>query len=292
MTRIAFVGTGRMGDPMAANLLRAGFAVTVWNRTPGRTADLLAAGAVSAATPREAVADADVVITMLADGSATWTVATGPDGLLAARAGLVWAQMGTVGVEWTDRLTAVAAQHGVEFVDAPVSGSEAPARAAKLTVLASGPDRTRELLAPVFDALGTRTVWLGPAGAGTRAKLVLNTWLVDLVEATSEILDFARHLDLDPTAIIDVLESSPLGSGYAVQKARAMIAGDFSPGFALKHALKDTKLALDAAHACGAEINLTEALLPRWQLAADTEGELDVAVVFAPLAAATSGAGR
>jgi 3-hydroxyisobutyrate dehydrogenase len=292
MTRIAFLGTGRMGAPMAANLLRAGFALTVWNRTPQRIAPLVAAGAAAATTPREAVANADVVITMLADGAATWAVATGPDGLLGARANVVWVQMGTVGLDWTNRLGAVAVHYGVAFVDAPVSGSEGPATAGELTVLASGPASAKDTLTAVFDALATRTVWLGEAGAGTRAKLVLNTWLVDLVEATAEVLGFARGLGLDPGAVVHLLEGAPLGSPYAVAKARAMLAGDFTPGFALKHALKDTRLAIEAAHANGADLTLTEALHPRWQRAAAEQGEDDVAVVFATIAAVTRGAAR
>jgi 3-hydroxyisobutyrate dehydrogenase len=285
MTRIAFLGLGRMGAPMATNLLRAGFALTVWNRTPARTDPLVAAGAKPAASPREAVADADIVITMLTDGPATWAVATGPDGFLAARPNVVWVQMGTLGLDWTDRLGTLAAQYGAGFVDAPVSGSEGPAKAGKLTVLASGPDTTRERLTPVFEAVGTRTVWLGEAGAGTRAKLVLNTWLADQVEATAEILAFSRALQLDPELMMLLLESSPLASPYAVAKARTMLAGDFTPAFALQHALKDAKLAISAAHAKGAELTLTEALLPRWQRAADAHGEQDVAVVFATPAA-------
>ena len=278
---IAFLGTGRMGSPMAANLARGGFAVRVWNRTIGRAEALTADGAVVASSPAEAVRGASIAITMLADGPATEQAATGPDGLLAAGPGTIWVQMGTVGAEWTARLASIAAMRGVVFVDAPVSGSEGPARAGQLIILASGPRQVQDLLAPVFGALGRATAWLGPAGHGTRAKLVLNNWLADLTEATAETLSFARRLDLDPAEIVDLLQSTPLGAPYAVQKARSMLAGDFSPAFALKHALKDAELAAQAAQATGATLTLTSALLPRWRdAAANGHADDDLSAVY------------
>jgi 3-hydroxyisobutyrate dehydrogenase len=278
---IAFLGTGRMGAPMAANLARGGFAVRVWNRTASRAATLAKDGATVAGSPAEAVKNAGIVITMLADGPATEQAATGPDGFLAGAHGRIWVQMATIGMSWTARLADTAARHGVTFVDAPVSGSQGPAEAGQLTILASGPDQARDLLAPVFGTLGRATVWLGPAGHGTRAKLVLNSWLVDLTEATAETLAFARQLGLDPAGIADLLQSTPLGSPYAAQKASLMLAGDFTPAFALKHALKDAELAAVAAQANGAELTLTRALLPRWRrAAADGHAEDDLAAIY------------
>ena len=278
---VAFIGTGRMGGPMAANLARCGFDVRVWNRTVSRAEALAADGAVVASSPVEAVRGATIVITMLADGPVTEQAATGPDGFLASDPGVIWVQMATVGVEWTARLAGIAAARGVVFVDAPVSGSEGPARAGQLTILASGPDQVRDVLAPVFGTLGRATVWLGPAGHGTRTKLVLNNWLADLTETTAETLAFARRLGLDPADIVDLLQSNPLGAPYAVQKARSMLAGDFSPAFALKHALKDAELAAQAAQASGARLSLTSALLPRWRdAAASGHADDDLAVVY------------
>ena len=278
---VAFLGTGRMGGPMAANLARGGLGVRVWNRTSSRAEALAADGAVVAASPAEAVRGATIVITMLADGPATQRAATGPDGFLAAAPGVTWVQMGTIGIEWTARLADIAAARGVVFVDAPVSGSEGPAKAGQLTILASGPELVRDALAQVFGVLGRATVWLGQAGQGTRAKLVLNNWLADLTETTAETLSFARRLGLDPADIVDLLQSNPLGAPYAVQKARAMLAGDFSPSFALKHALKDAELAAQAAQANGGALTLTSALLPRWRLtAASGHADDDLAAVY------------
>ena len=279
---IAFLGIGRMGAPMAANLARAGFDLRVWNRTASRAAALTEDGATAAGSPAEAVKGAGIVITMLTDGPAAEQVFAGPDGLLsAASPGLIWVQMGTVGLDWTTRLAGIATRHRLSFVDAPVSGSQGPAQAGQLTILASGPEQVRDVLAPVFAALGRATIWLGPAGNGTRAKLVLNNWLADITETTAESLAFARQLGLDPAQVVDLLESSPLGSPYAVQKARVMLAGDFAPAFALKHALKDANLAALAAEETGIELPLTGALLPRWRYAAASgHADDDVAAIY------------
>jgi 3-hydroxyisobutyrate dehydrogenase len=277
---IAFLGTGRMGSPMAENLARSGFRLRVWNRTSSRATALAEHGAFVAHTPAEAVQGAGILITMLADGPATERAANGPDGFLPCCPGLIWVQMATVGARWSARLAVTAARHGVTFVDAPVSGSQGPARTGQLIILASGPDRVHDMLTPVFGALGRATVWLGPAGAGTRAKLVLNTWLVDLVETTAEALSFAGRLGLDPASIVALLQSTPLGSPYAVQKATTMLAGDFTPAFALKHAVKDAELAVQAAHGIGTHLPLTEALLPRWRHTAVEHADDDLSAVY------------
>ena len=279
---IAFLGTGRMGGPMAANLARAGFRVRAWDRTASQAAALIKDGATVAASPAEAVRGAQILITMLADGPATEQALRGPDGEVDMAPGLIWVQMATVGMEWTERFINTATRYQVSFFDAPVSGSQGPAQAGELTILASGPSWMHEAVAPVFAALGRDTTWLGPAGHGTRAKLVLNNWLADLAEMTAETLSFARQLDLDPALIVDLLESTPLGSPYAVQKARTMLAGDFTPAFALKHALKDADLAAQAAQASGIELALTSALLPRWRRAATAgHADDDLAAIYA-----------
>ena len=279
---IAFLGTGRMGGPMAANLARAGFVVRAWDRTVSRAAALIKDGATVAASPAQAVKGAGILITMLADGPATEQALRGPDGGLDLAPGLIWIQMATVGMEWTERFVNTATRYQVSFFDAPVSGSQGPAQAGELTILASGPSWMQEAVAPVFAALGRATTWLGPAGNGTRAKLVLNNWLADLTETTAETLSFARQLGLDPAAIVDLLQSTPLGSPYAAQKAGIMLAGDFTPAFALKHALKDAELAAVAAQASGTELTLTQALLPRWRrAAANGHAEDDLAAIYA-----------
>jgi 3-hydroxyisobutyrate dehydrogenase len=279
---IAFLGTGQMGGPMAANLAQAGFEVRAWDRTASHAAALTEDGVTAAASPAEAVKGAGILITMLADGRATDQALRGPDGGLDLAPGLIWVQMATVGMKWTERFVNTATRYQLSFFDAPVSGSTGPAQAGQLTILASGPQWLRHAVTPVFAALGRATAWLGPAGNGTRAKLVLNNWLTNLTEMTAETLSFARDLGLDPAAVVDLLESTPLAAPYATQKARTMLAGDFTPAFALKHALKDADLAVQAAQDSGTELILTDVLLPRWRRAAASgHADDDLAVIYA-----------
>jgi len=243
MTTIAFLGTGIMGLPMAANLADAGFEVRAWNRTRAKAEPLAAHGAQVVDSPRGAVAGADIVVTMLADGP-------GVDGVIAdagLESGQVWLQMSTVGVEWTATLAAVAEKAGVVFVDAPVMGTKQPAEQGTLLVLASGPDEVRDVAAPVFDVVGARTLWLGEAGAGSKIKLVVNSWVLTLVNGTAEAIGLAGVLGLDPASFLDVIRGGGLDSPYAQMKGAAMIKGDFTPSFPAHLARKDADLVLEAA---------------------------------------------
>jgi 3-hydroxyisobutyrate dehydrogenase len=199
--------------------------------------------------------------------------------------GAVWIQMGTIGVEWSDRLAGLAAVHEVTFVDAPVSGSSRPAEEGELEILASGGQTVRARVQPIFDVLGRRTIWLDSVGDGSRLKLALNFWLAVLVEGMVETLTLGEALGLDPRLFLAAIADGPLASEYAMTKGAAMLDAEFTPGFPLRHATKDVELALSAAHMHGVELPLTVALLPRWHraIAAD-HGDDDVA------AAVTAGA--
>lgn len=279
---VAVLGTGTMGAPIARNLVHAGFPVRVWNRTAERAQALARDGARPVTSPAEAVAPADLVLTMLADGDAVMQTMTGAGGAAAAlRPQSVWVQMGTVGLDWSERLAALAAEHHVQFVDAPVSGSEGPARAGTLLVLASGAEGARVGVQPLFDAIGERTLWLGPAGNGTRLKLALNNWLAVLVEGLAETLALSEALGVDPKHFMDAIAGGPLASPFALTKAEGMIERDFSPTFALRLGLKDVRLALEAAHEHRLELPLTDGLLSRWdQAVADGHGDDDISSVF------------
>jgi len=189
--------------------------------------------------------------------------------------------MGTIGITWTEQFNELSSAAGVKFVDAPVSGSVVPASAGQLLILASGPRESHALAERVFRVLGRHTTWLGDAGAGSRAKLVLNNWLVGLVELVAETLRVSSALGLDPHDIVEILADAPIGSPYAVAKARNMLDGDFTPNFALKHAVKDAALALEAARSVGEELTITEGLMSTWQRAvSDGAGDLDLSVVY------------
>jgi 3-hydroxyisobutyrate dehydrogenase len=278
---VGLLGTGRMGAPMARNLAAAGFEVWAWNRTVARAAPLVDDGVCLADSPAGAATGAGVVITMLADGPAVEAAMRGIVGAAGAmRPDAVWIQMSTVGIAWTDRLAALAGEYGVMFVDAPVSGSTGPAEAGELLVLASGPGGARDVAQPVFDVLGHSTLWLGPAGNGSRLKLALNNWLAFLVEGAAETVALTEAMGLDPQVLVDTLGSSPLGSPFAVTKAKLMVEHDYAPGFALSLALKDAGLAVEAGSEHGVELPVTDALVKRWREAvAAGHGDEDVAVV-------------
>jgi 3-hydroxyisobutyrate dehydrogenase len=266
MPRVAVLGIGPMGAGMARSLLRAGLPVDVWNRTPERAAGLAASGAVAHADPADAVAAADVVITMLADAAAVRSVALEGGMLAAMRSGAVWAQMGTIGVAATEELAAVVAgrRPDVSFVDAPVSGSRAPAEAGELAILASGPEGVRAALEPVFGAVGQVTRWLGETpGAASRLKLVINTWLMFLIEGAAEVMALADSLGVDRAEVLGLLGTGRMSSAVAAAKARKMDGGDDSPDFALEWAVKDMSLALDEAG--DRSLTVLAALRDRWQ---------------------------
>jgi len=240
--------------------------------------------------PQEAAASADVVLTMLPTGGAVKEVMLEQSTLGSIRSGAVWAQMGTIGVESTETLRSEAerARPDVAFVDAPVSGSREPARSGRLLILASGPARARSIIEPVFLALG-RPVWLGQAGAGSRMKLVLNTWLAFEVEAAAEVAALADRLGVAQTALREAVAGGPLASGVAMTKLAKMESGDYSPDFSLEWALKDLDLAQAAA---GVEVTpVAESIADRWRrLVSGGYGRLDISAARKGLDSAVAAA--
>jgi 3-hydroxyisobutyrate dehydrogenase len=183
----------------------------------------------------------------------------------AMPAGSIWVQMATIGAEGTERLAneTRGQRPDLTFVDAPVSGSREPAEKGQLLILASGPPRDASLLQPVFAALGRATLWLGPAGAGSRMKLVLNTWLAFQVEGAAEVASLAAHLGVDPSGLMDALRGNPLASPYALGKLAKMFEQDDRADFSIDLALKDLDLATSEAGAGVAP--LAAAIAERWR---------------------------
>jgi len=273
---VTVLGTGTMGSAFAANLCRAGFATTVWDRAPANASPLAALGATVASDPAEAVADADAVITMLPDADAVTSVMDHQRILdaVAPRAALV--QMGTIGLAGTDRMAALVAERrpDVSFVDAPVSGSKGPAERGQLLILASGPSAVRTMLEPVFDALGRRTLWLGEAGQGMRLKLVLNAWLAFVMEGLAETAALADELGVPHAQLEEALDGSPLAAAWALDKLKKIDSRDYAPEFSLAWATKDVGLALDSIlH----RLPALDAIGEQWQRAVgEGFGSLDV----------------
>ena len=274
---VALLGVGTMGAGMAQRLIDKGFVVTAWNRTPGPAASLAQQGAIVRARPAEAVDAAEVVITMLANADAIEDVMLRKRALEALRPNATWAQMATIGVEATERIAAEVQRRrpDVAFVDAPVSGSREPARNGRLLILASGSDRSHDAVDRVFSALGQRTLWLGEAGAGSRLKLVLNTWLAFEIEAAAEASAIAERLGVRSSVLADAVIGGPLASATALTKLAKMERGDYSADFPLQWALKDLDLALAAS---GPETTpVVRAIAERWRrLVADGNGNLDI----------------
>jgi 3-hydroxyisobutyrate dehydrogenase len=244
---VAVLGIGSMGHGMATSALRAGIPTVVWNRQRGATNDLAELGADVAPAAADAAAQAGIVVTMVTNADAVVSIATDQGMLGALRPGAIWAQMSTIGVGGTERVATLVERErsDVTLVDAPVSGSKEPAEKGDLTIFASGPDDARSRVTPLFDALGQRTVWVGPLGAGSRLKLVNNTLLAFTAEGLASLLALARRLGLDTGAVIDALDGGPLISPWESAKLQRIANEDYSPQFALALALKDVHLALE-----------------------------------------------
>jgi 3-hydroxyisobutyrate dehydrogenase len=256
-----------MGSAMARNLAAAGLRTTVWDRSGQATAQLAGTGVRTAASPREAVWDARVVITMLPTAYAADSVVFGDGTADALAPDAVLAQMGTIGVAAT---AAFAGKLGrrrpdVQFLDAPVSGSKGPAEAGQLLILASGPRTAQPAVQPVFSAIGRKTAWLGEAGQGSRMKLVVNAYLSTLVEGVAEALELASRLGIEPAGLAAAIEGGPLDAPITDAKLHKMDSGDFTPEFPLEWALKDIDLAIAAAG--GDRLPLLETLSRQWKAA-------------------------
>ncbi len=264
---VAVIGAGIMGSAMARNLVAAGLTTRVWDRAASTTGPLADAGAVVAASARDAVRDAGVVITMLPTAGAVESVIFDGQVAGAFADGCVWAQMGTIGVEATLRIRGrLAAQRpGVMFVDAPVSGSKGPAEQGQLLILASGPAAAADPLRPVFDVIGRKTVWLGEAGRGSQVKLVVNAYLSILIEGVAETMELADRLGIGHQQLAEVIEGGPLDAPLADAKFHKMDRGDFAAEFPLEWALKDVDLVIDAAG--GQAPPLLAALSGQWHAA-------------------------
>jgi 3-hydroxyisobutyrate dehydrogenase len=272
--RVAFIGTGIMGAPMARNVAAAGFEVVVWNRTRGKAEAV--EGATVADSPAEATDGADFMITMLADGAAVESVA--PDAL---REGLTWLQMSTIGLDATDRLMKLAEERGVQYVDAPVLGTKEPAEKGALTVLASGDPDALARARPIFDAVAAKVLELGGAGEGQRLKLVANTWVVAISESTAETFAFAEALGVDPRKFLETIEGGPLDVGYARAKGELILKREFPPSFPLRLALKDVRLVREAAREAGIDVPLAEVIARQFERAVEAgHGDEDLAATY------------
>jgi len=256
--RIGFIVLGVMGKPMARNLLAAGYDLTVHCRTRADVEELATAGATPAASPRAVGEAVDVTIAMLPDSPQVQEVLTGEDGVLAgARSGALVVDMSTISPVVTRRLAHQAAECGVAYVDAPVSGGDVGAREGTLSIMAGGAADDFDRARPLFEALGRTIVHVGPTGAGQVVKACNQVVVALTIEAVSEALVLGSKAGVDPATIIEVLSGGLAANRVMEVRGRNFLEHDFEPGFRIDLHHKDLGIALSTAREYGVPLPAT-----------------------------------
>ncbi|MGE0543518.1 MAG: NAD(P)-dependent oxidoreductase [Dehalococcoidia bacterium] len=246
--RVGFVGLGIMGRPMAKNLLKAGFQVTAYNRSPGPREELAEAGADVVTTPREAAEGAEAVITNVTDSPDVEAVILGPDGIVEGAApGTIVIDMSTISPAVTRRIGAALAERGVKMLDAPVSGGDQGAIAGTLAIMIGGDAADVDKARPLFEAMGQRITHCGPLGAGQTVKLANQVAITGALLGVCEALTFAQKNDVDPAVVIEAISAGAAGSWQLSNLGPRMLKRDFAPGFKVGLMRKDLRLALESA---------------------------------------------
>jgi len=242
--RVAFLGLGIMGRPMASNLAKAGHDVTVWNRTPGKDVE----GAKTAASPAEAAQGAEVVWVCVSDTKAVEDILFGGQGVqYALTPGQIVVDSSTISPSSTRQFAERVGAKGVQYVDAPVTGSKIGAESGTLIFIVGGPEAAIEKLKPLFAATGKKFFRMGDTGKGQAAKLAMNLQIAMIYEGFAEALTLAAKLGVDAETMMPLIEASMIRSGVVDYKAPFVLKRDFSPNFPLRLMLKDIRLALAAA---------------------------------------------
>ena len=276
--RVGLLGVGLMGSAMGHRLLDQGIEVIAWDRNPEQAGALEKRGAKRAERPAEVALGAGVVITMLPTASIVLDVV---EPLLDDwPQETVWVQMSSVGAAEADQLTEVAEAHAVTLVDAPVSGSTHPAEEGQLTILASGPDSARASVEPVFEALGSRVLWVGEAGMGSRLKMAANHWMIAMTAALAESMHLCKAMGLDQRQFIELLDGGPLGSAYGIQKLDEMRRHEYPAGFPVRLALKDLELVREVEQSSQAAMPVLDVVLERFSSASEDHADEDLASVY------------
>jgi 3-hydroxyisobutyrate dehydrogenase len=276
--RVGLLGVGLMGSAMGQRLLDQGIEVIAWDHTPEHARALEERGAERAENPSGVVLGAEVVIAMPPKAPIVlgvveplledWPEAT------------IWLQMSSVGAVEADQLASAADARGVTLVDAPVSGSTHPAEEGELTILASGPDSAHESVEPVFEALGSRVLWVGEAGMGSRLKMAANHWMIAMTAALAEAMHLCKAMGLDQQQFIELLDGGPLGSAYGLLKLDEMRRHDYPVGFPVRLALKDLELVREVEQSSKAAMPLLDVVHERFLTANEDHADEDLAAVY------------
>ncbi|MGH8019568.1 MAG: NAD(P)-dependent oxidoreductase [Opitutaceae bacterium] len=273
-TTVGFVGTGIMGRSMAGHLLAAGNKLRVFSRTKEKAAGLIEAGAVWCASPAEAAAEADVVISIVGFPADVEEVYLGRGGILStARARSVVIDMTTSSPALAIRIAGAAKEKSVAALDAPVSGGDIGAREARLSIMVGGDEAAFEKALPLFQAMGKNIVRQGPAGAGQHTKMCNQIAVAASMLGVCEALAYAKRTGLDQERVLASISSGAAGSWSLSNLAPRVIKSDFAPGFMVKHFRKDLGIALEAARECGLDLPMTALAAKLYARLAEDGGE-------------------
>ncbi|QTM98078.1 NAD-binding protein [Sediminibacillus dalangtanensis] len=273
-TVIGFIGTGVMGKSMAANLMEAGFPLNVYTRTKTKAEELLEAGAVWKESAADLAAESDVIITIVGYPSDVEEVYFGDSGILAhAKAGSFVIDMTTSKPKLAERIYKEAAKKEIESVDAPVSGGDVGAKNGTLAIMAGGSEAAYQELKPIFDVLGSNVVHQGPAGSGQHTKMSNQITIASNMIGVCEAITYAEKAGLDPERVLSSISTGAAGSWSLSNLAPRMIAGDYDPGFYVKHFIKDMKIALESAKEMELLTPGLELSLSLYQRLAESGGE-------------------
>jgi len=279
---VGFIGIGAMGTPMAKNILEVGFPITIYDRDPARTKELAGKGVPVAAGCADIASKSDVVLTMIGTVADELEAVIGNGGVLeGAHPGLILVDMSTVGIVATRKMAAAAKVAGVAFLDATVSGSVGPAQEAKLGFMVGGDPGVLDAVRPILKAMGKEIHHVGPNGAGSAMKVIINLMIGMTVLTVAETLTLGRQAGLDPDQMLEILGKTSVRSPHLTNKGRMMIDRQFEPAFALKYMQKDFDLIMEAAHALKTPM-FTSAIAHQVYTAANVSGwgELDYSSVI------------
>lgn len=280
--RTAVLGAGStMGLAMTRNIARAGLGVRAWNRTREKAEPLADDGVRVLDSPAQAAEGADVLLTMLSDADAV--IDSAQDALPSLRDRAAWLQMSTIGEAGIERCAELAGAHAVTLFDAPVLGTKQPAEEGKLVILASGPEDSgaaRERIQPILDAVGRKTMWVGEVGAGTRLKIVVNGWVLTVVEGGAETIALAEGLGLDPALLFEAIEGGTLDLPYLRMKGKAIAERNFAPMFRLALAAKDARLIEESAQRHEVDVPLFSTIRRRLAEGVRDHGDEDMSATY------------
>ena len=279
--KVGFIGLGIMGSAMAANIAKAGYPLTVYNRTPAKTQNLEQTGVKVAPTPKALTEGSDVVVLMVTGPQALEDLLRGADGVIeAADSDKTIINMSTVSPKYTKELQGRISSTGAVFIDAPVSGTKKPAEDGTLLILAGGDEQEVQRNTPLLETMGKKVVYCGDTGQGSMMKMTINLLLGAMMEAMSETLNFGKMGGLSEDAIFDVIFSGPLNCGLYQAKENMLRNMDFPAQFPLKHMTKDIKFVVDTAYENGAAVPVAHALLHLYRLGVGQEwGDLDMSAI-------------